>query len=314
MKRFLLLATLVLPFRDLAAQAPRHVDVVERVQLTVSPGERRVRLWIPRLPNNFHQSVSLLNVQSPWPHQLTQDPDFGNHFFHMEGVALSTGTLQMNIVYRVVRREQAGPKGNSSPVSLVFKKPRGLMVITDEIREISNRVAGPLSAPMDKARALYDYVLKHMAYDKSGQGWGRGDSIYACRVGKGNCTDFHSLFISLALASGLPAKFQMGYLLPRESEGTIPPGYHCWAEFFVEGEGWVAVDISEASKHPDKADYFFGHLDADRVLVSTGRDIRPSEDFTDPPLNFVSKPHVEVDGKTVNDFEWQRTYKEATKP
>jgi hypothetical protein len=68
--------------------------------------------------------------------------------------------------------------------------------------------------------------------------------IYACEVGRGNCTDFHSLFIGLARAAGIPARFVMGFPLPvGQSEGGIT-GYHCWAEFYDEGLGWVPLDAS----------------------------------------------------------------------
>jgi transglutaminase-like putative cysteine protease len=44
-----------------------------------------------------------------------------------------------------------------------------------------------------------------MRYDKTGTGWGRGDVLYACDAKKGNCTDFHSLFIAMARSQGIPA-------------------------------------------------------------------------------------------------------------
>jgi hypothetical protein len=48
-------------------------------------------------------------------------------------------------------------------------------------------------------------------------------------------------------------------------EGDIP-GYHCWAEFYLDGVGWVPVDASEASKFPAKRDYFFGGGSVYRAL------------------------------------------------
>ena len=73
-------------------------------------------------------------------------------------------------------------------------------------------------------------------------------------------------------------------------------GYHCWAEFYVEEFGWVPIDASEAHKHPDKRQALFGGLDADRVAVTIGRDIRiPGTDGE--LLNYVIYPYVEVDGE-----------------
>ncbi|MBI2248194.1 MAG: transglutaminase domain-containing protein, partial [Armatimonadetes bacterium] len=134
---------------------------------------------------------------------------------------------------------------------------------------------------MEKARGIYEAVTRQVAYDKSAPGYGRGDTRRACLLGKGNCTDFHSLFLSMARAAQIPSRFKIGVVIPppdgfaeRERPrsgrasgapsggGIIPqdtwrtiPGYHCWAEFYEPWQGWVPVDASEAWKHPELADY-----------------------------------------------------------
>lgn len=35
-------------------------------------------------------------------------------------------------------------------------------------------------------------------------------------------------------------------------------GDHCWAEFYLPETGWIPIDASEAFKHSDKKDFFFG--------------------------------------------------------
>ena len=60
-----------------------------------------------------------------------------------------------------------------------------------------------------------------MKYSKEGKGWGQGDSVWACDSKFGNCTDFHSLFISLARGNKIPAKFEMGFPIPpKRGEGA----------------------------------------------------------------------------------------------
>ena len=89
----------------------------------------------------------------------------------------------------------------------------------------------------------------------------------------GNCTDFHSLFISLARSQKIPAKFEIGFPLPEKHGTGDVAGYHCWAKFRPDGKGWVPVDISEANKNPKMHDYYFGNLTEDRVAFTTGRDL-----------------------------------------
>src|SRR5580692_5060990 len=77
-------------------------------------------------------------------------------------------------------------------------QPDTLVPITGLPAELAAKVTQGKTQPLDKARAIYDYVFTTLKYDKTGTGWGRGDVLYACDAKKGNCTDFHSLFIAMA--------------------------------------------------------------------------------------------------------------------
>jgi transglutaminase-like putative cysteine protease len=149
---------------------------------------------------------------------------------------------------------------------------------------------------MAQGKAIFEIVEQHMNYDKTKSGYGNGDVVWACDSQTGNCTDFHSVFIALARGLGLPAKFEMGFPIGVESEGSVG-GYHCWAWFYVKHQGWMPVDISEADKHPLDRNNYFGRLDADRVAFSTGRDIELIPASRTAPLNYFIYPHVEVDGE-----------------
>jgi transglutaminase-like putative cysteine protease len=165
------------------------------------------------------------------------------------------------------------------------------------IEELSAQETRGIQDPLGKARAIYNYVIASMRYDKSGTGWGNGDAIWACTSKRGNCTDFHSLFIGMARAAGIPSRFEIGFPLPGDQHEGAIAGYHCWAQFYLESYGWVPVDASEAWKHPDKKDYFFGAHDDNRVQFSVGRDIRLDPLQQGDPLNYFVYPYAELDGK-----------------
>jgi transglutaminase-like putative cysteine protease len=154
-------------------------------------------------------------------------------------------------------------------------------------------------APGERARVLYDLVDAHMTYDKSKPGYGNGDVLWACDSKTGNCTDFHSMFISLARSQQIPAVFEIGFPLPvQRGAGTIG-GYHCWAKFFLDDRGWVPVDISEADKLPEMKEYYFGNLTENRVAFSRGRDIILEPAQKSDPLNYFVYPHVETNGQAL---------------
>ena len=159
------------------------------------------------------------------------------------------------------------------------------------------------------ARLFYDAVLGHMTYSKEGTGWGRGDSDWACDSGRGNCSDFHSLFMSMSRAHKIPVVFEIGFPLPEKRAGDIT-GYHCWALFQTKDKNWMPVDISEASKSAARRDYYFGHLSADRVLFSRGRDIELAPKQAGGPLNFFVHPYVEVDGKPWEHVDKHYSYRD----
>ena len=293
----------------------RSIEFSEKINFVIPEASSNVRIWIPIPKNDPYQNVKLLSLKAPTSHQITQDSVFGNSFIYIESPSsIKNNILEIKSIYKIVRKEQRGgetAEGISDSALSDYLLPRGLEVINENIRKISEETIRGKSRPMDKAREIYQYVLKHMSYDKSGEGWGRGDSLYACDIGKGNCTDFHSLFIVLARASRIPARFQMGIPLPNSREGEPSGNYHCWAEFYIEEKGWIPVDISEAWKNPDKAEYFFGNLDENRILLSTGREILLSPEQAEAPLNYLSKPYIEIDGKPLNDFQLERRFKNS---
>jgi transglutaminase-like putative cysteine protease len=177
--------------------------------------------------------------------------------------------------------------------------------------DLATKVTQGKTEPIDKARAIYDYVFTTMKYDKTGTGWGHGDVLYACDAKKGNCTDFHSLFIAMARSQGIPARFEIGFPLPPDKHSAEIAGYHCWSDFYMDGKGWIPVDISEAWKHPEKHDYFFGSHDVNRVQFSMGRDLRLSPPQEGKPLNYFVYPYVEVDGQEYSNVSLAFSFADA---
>ena len=139
-------------------------------------------------------------------------------------------------------------------------------------------------------------MCPYLLVEKFCKGWGRGDALYACDSRTGNCTDFHAYFIGLCRAVDIPARFAIGFTIPANVDSGIIGGYHCWAEFHAEGK-WIPVDISEADKHSELAEYYFGHHPANRLELSRGRDILPNPAPKSGPFNYFFGPHLEVDGK-----------------
>jgi transglutaminase-like putative cysteine protease len=265
---------------------------------------KRLDLWVPVPSSDAQQRVRDLQIDTPLPHEMTRDAEYDNRVLHV-WFDHPAGEIAVALRYVIDRRqERALPSRaheNASPESAPgdrLLQPDRLGIIDDRIRALAARITAGKTGTLSKARALYDYVITHMAYDKVVPGWGNGDTHRACQVGKGNCTDFHALFISLARASGIPARLGIGFQVPPEArKGTIA-GYHCWAEFWAPVAGWVPVDASEAWKGPSRRAFYFGGLDDNRFRVSWGRDVRLPGRHGEP-LNYFLSPVAEADGRPV---------------
>jgi transglutaminase-like putative cysteine protease len=262
----------------------------------LTPGEK-ARVWLPVPPSNGDQQVKLESQDLPAEAKDTMDVQYGNAILYFEATAGKDGRILFSRTYKVTRNELRGAQQEMDDEALLkrFLEPDKLVPIQGKPLHLLKDKSLPRD-PIDAAKVLYEVVNQHMKYDKSGTGWGRGDAVWACDNKYGNCTDFHSLFISLARAQKIPAKFEIGFALPQNKGGDVA-GYHCWAKFRVEGKGWVPVDISEANKDPKQVEYCFGNLTEDRVAFSIGRDITLSPKQDGEPLNFFVYAYVEVGGK-----------------
>jgi transglutaminase-like putative cysteine protease len=275
--------------------AERTIDFTYSVSIPGLESSGDVELWLPMPIESQFQRVSELRIDAKMTYEIVEENVHGNHFVRFTGIAEELSGQRVKLAFRVTRRAIRGGYEPDEPTAL-YMEPDSYVPISGIVAERAARVAPELEDSMAVARALYDDVVSNLDYDKSGTGWGLGDAVYACTAERGNCTDFHSLFIAMCRARGIPARFTIGFPLPvRESEGLIA-GYHCWAEFYVEGRGWIPVDASEASKNPDRTEFYFGSLDPDRVEFTRGRDLVLPGHTDLASRNYFIYPLLLVDG------------------
>ena len=283
--------------------------------VTGVPAGEKVRVWLPVPSSIDDQDVTIESKELPVEGKIGRDARYGNQILYVETKAGADGAVPLKVIYRITRREVRGEHRKISEDEKLMARlvqPDALVPVDGKPLDLLRGKKVP-SDQVAAARLFYDLVNGHMHYSKEGTGWGRGDSIWACTSGYGNCTDFHSLFMSLARSRHIPAKFEIGFPLPDNRCSGDIPGYHCWAWFRPTGKGWIPVDISEAnkSKDPKMRDYYFGNLTEDRVTFSTGRDIDLTPKQDGKPLNFFVYPYVEVGGKPYDKVEKKFSFQDV---
>lgn len=283
---------------------------------------KAVDLWIPIPHDNAFQRITDLEIESPYPYKM-HTTEYGNKLLHLKLSKPEQTTFSLTMRFNAVRIEHiqerlndanaAAPAERDTHLTQWLKADR-LVPIDGKIKQWAQEVVDAAGAKTDleKARAIYNHVVSTVKYDKTGQGWGRGDIYYACDARRGNCTDFHAIVIGYSRALGIPARFAIGFPIPPERGTGQISGYHCWAEVYLKGIGWVPIDASEAAKNPDKREYFFGAHDENRVEFSIGRDLNLNPKQTGEPLNYFVYPYVEVDGKAFTSVDKSFSYRDVS--
>jgi len=308
----MLVASLVLtasPLSEAAETKPakprsRHFRLDIGATINQLPKRSTVRVWLPVPPSNAYQTVKSLDRNLPAPGQLSREPKYGNQVLYFQKKVGKSGSLHFNTVYEIRRQEVRGLEQARDDKKVLSAKERELYLaandkvpLTGQPIELLSQINLLKNQPLALAQQLYNRVDEHVRYDKSKPGYGNGDVLWVCNSKAGNCTDFHSLFISFARSQALPARFEIGFPLPPQRGHGKIGGYHCWAMFHIDSRGWIPVDISEADKDPQMKKYYFGNLTENRVTFTTGRDINLVPRQASPPLNYFVYPHIEVDGK-----------------
>jgi len=265
-----------------------------RYRATLPELSTNARCWIPLADSDDFQTVNVKSTSAPGVQKVLTDRDHGNRVLLLELTPDDSGR-EIEIIYDVVRLEKSAYAGDPEAAAWHLRPER--MVPSDAtIKATAEAAVADRQGDLMKARALYDHVMDQMSYKKFGEGWGQGDALFACDSLYGNCTDYHAFFIGLARAVGIPARFAIGASIPSERNEGGTSGYHCWAEFYAEGKWWP-VDISEADKFSALSMYFFGHHPANRIELSSGRDLVLDPGPVSGPINFLAYPLLEVDGE-----------------
>ena len=306
MRRMLIVSALILACASIvcADNPSRTFEATYTATISNIPADAGVlNVWIPLPTSRAAQEISNIKIDSPYAWQRLRENEFGDEYIFAKVPASQAGDLVVRVTFRGTRRAVgfdtvANVTPTKSELARALKADR-MVTLSPRVRKLADDLTAGKTTTTDQAQAIYQYLVTTMKYDKTIPGWGNGDTERACDMKAGNCTDFHSLFMSLARSKSIPTRFEIGFPLPKTAEGKIP-GYHCWAEFYVEGKGWVPVDASDASKSSDSVvrTFLFGNLGADRVEFTRGRDLVLTP-ATAEPLNFFIYPRAEANGKVV---------------
>jgi len=269
-----------------------------------------LEVWAPIILENPYQRILDFAIEAPGPWSIAREPEFGNPMLYVRLALSPNQSLTFRLRYLVERLcvvhmldpACVRPLESSAPFARSLGAEK-FVDVNDETRRLAAEVVGTETNVLEQVQRLYRYVTGKMAYDAGKQSW-KGSTEHALVCSVGNCNDIHALFISLARSAGIPARLVLGQALeppPPGQEACEICGYHCWAEFFASGLGWIPVDASCACKYGK--DDLFGSLEMNHIAWSIGRDILLNPSQRNDRVLFFAGPYVEADGQPCSQID-----------
>lgn len=161
-------------------------------------------------------------------------------------------------------RDKAGKEPFSNEEKTAYLEdapPFGL----PDVRKTATDVAARATSPMGKAKAIFDYITTTFEYDMRDRDHLDAAPTVIARK-EGSCSELAFAFVALCRAVGVPARIVTSF---RNREGATPsvdwPG-HRWAEFYVDGVGWVPADPTNQINAFGKKSYW-ARQDPDYVAL-----------------------------------------------
>lgn len=273
----------------------RTFELTCATELKVPNGGGRVQMWVPYPRRSEYQDIRLVGIDAPVPTKVYQEYVYRNSMVFLSTPIDEIDVIRVEMKFRITRRERVAedfleledPDGYIESSARQWLRGDTLGLVDEATVESAIALTEDLELVSEKARALYDEAVRAESVDSP-----------------------DSLFIGMARAVGVPAKFSLGFELPAErGEGSIE-GYRVFAEFYLPGYGWVPVDPTSARHKPDLAEYFFGAHDENRVVFTEGRNIELNPKQRGGPLTYFIYPYAEADGTAVKDIRSQISFKD----
>ena len=243
-----------------------------------SSGGNSLDLWVPAVRAGLEQR----NVETVTDPQPLWSDYLGLMRYHLDNlVPLETYKVS---VKTWVERHAVETRLVSSRVRTWYNEDRRLyknytaaeeLVPADDetITAAAARAVGRERNPYLKAHAIYNYLLKNIEYKTKPS---NSSVVQNLADGEGDAYTFSILFSAMCRATGIPARPEAGVLVYNNKQSTN----HYWAEFYIEGFGWIPVDGALGAgarfgnfpidEEIDHVEYYFGSIDSHHITLTKG--------------------------------------------
>ena len=243
----------------------RTFELTTRVEVLKPSGITRI--WLPAglisptpfqrtLANTFHAEGGSAKMT------VSKADAMGIVFAEFPAGAKPVLTLTSRMATKNIAVDVSAPGAGAkeSPAALKhFLRPTHLLPTDGIVKETADQITAGSKTDVDKARAIYEWIVENTFRDPKTLGCGLGDIRFMLESKNlgGKCADLNALYVGLARASGLPArdaygirvaKSELGYKSLGAATENVSKAQHCRAEVHLNGCGWVPVDPADVRK------------------------------------------------------------------
>lgn len=243
----------------------KHFEVTARVEVLKPSGVTHI--WLPAaLIHNtpYQKTISNKFTAEGGTANLSKDPE---QALGIVSAAFPVGAKPVLTLTSVVATRDysvnlsaPSPNRKASSAELAYWLQPSKYVPTDGIvLETATKATAGATTDVDKAHALYEWVVLNTFRDPKVRGCGRGDIRFMLESGDmgGKCADINALYVGLARAVGIPARHVYGLRIAKSEQGykslglasdRATRGQHCRVEIYLNEYGWVPLDPADVRK------------------------------------------------------------------
>jgi len=255
---------LQLPLDD-GANSWRTFEVTTRVDVLKPAGVTRA--WVPvplTIETLYQQSLGNVFNAGGGTAKLVDDHARGFGMVAAEwpdGVkpvlTVASRARTRNIAVDPTRPPEAAK--SNRPALARFLEPSALIPSDGIVRDTAVKITQGARTDLQKARAIYEWIVDNTFRDPKTRGCGIGDIRFMLESKNlgGKCADLNALYVGLAHAVGLAArdaygvrvaKSELGYKSLGLASDNASKAQHCRAEVYLSDIGWVPVDPADVRK------------------------------------------------------------------
>ena len=239
-------------------------EITHRVE--VPAGDGAALAWIP-LPSVLSDYSRPLGNE--WTSnvgvRVLRDLKYGSTAMLHAQMPAGAGARWVEVTSRVMTRDRAVDltrpqrfEPASAGELAEYLKATELLPTDGIVRSTARKAAGKAKTDVDKARAIYEWIVDNTFRDPKTRGCGQGDIKGMLETGNlsGKCADLNALFVGMARSVGVPARDVYGLRISpskwdyrsMSASGNVTRAQHCRAEFYSASHGWVPVDPADVRK------------------------------------------------------------------